>query len=158
MLPLLWWHRGQGIAILVSEHGDGEVISRVALALGFSLVRGSTSRGAERSLLELTRVASSGADVAVSPDGPRGPAHSFAPGALLTAYRASAPILMVAASASSAWRLKSWDRFMIPRPFARVTVAYGEPRIIRASTAREAAARAPQIRDELIALGRSIGA
>jgi hypothetical protein len=158
MLPLLWWHRNRGIAILISEHGDGEIIARIAQRLGYELVRGSTSRGAERALLESIRTVSSGTPVAITPDGPRGPAHSFAAGALLVSHRAGAPILPVAAAASRAWRLRSWDRFIIPKPFARVTVAYGEPAIVQATSARDAAAQAPGFQTQLAALGESIGA
>ena len=158
MLPLLWWHRHRGIAILISEHGDGEIIARVARRLGYGLVRGSSSRGAERALLESIRVASSGTAVAFTPDGPRGPVHSFAPGALLVSHRARAPILPIAASASRAWRLRSWDGFMIPKPFARVTVAYGEPEVVEAASARDAAAQAPRFQQRLAGLSDSLRA
>ena len=158
MLPLLWWHRNRGIAILISEHGDGEIIARIARSLGYDLVRGSSSRGAERALLESIRTASSGTPVAITPDGPRGPAQTFAAGALLVSYRAGAPVLPVAASASSAWRLRSWDRFMIPKPFARVTVAYGDAETVVAASARDAALQAPSFQARLGTLGESIGA
>lgn len=141
MLPLLWQHRGEGVAVLISEHRDGEIIARVASNLGFRTVRGSTSRGASRALLGLIHVLEQGLDVAITPDGPRGPLGSFAPGPLVASQRTGRAILMVAASASRAWRLGSWDRFLIPRPFARVTVAYGEPVVISDASARAAAAR-----------------
>lgn len=158
MLPLLWWHRNRGIAILISEHGDGEIIARIARSLGYDLVRGSSSRGAERALLESIRTASSGTPVAITPDGPRGPAHTFAAGALLVSYRARAPVLPVAASASRAWRLRSWDRFMIPKPFARVTIAYGEAETVVAASARDAALQTGSFQARLGTLGESIGA
>ena len=146
LLPLIWFHRGQGVAILVSEHRDGELIARVAESLGYGLVRGSTTRGAERALLSLVRELKSGHEVAITPDGPRGPAESFAPGALIASQRSGAPILPIAASADRAWRLRSWDRFLIPKPFARVTVAYGQPTTVTASTARDAAREAPRFK------------
>jgi lysophospholipid acyltransferase (LPLAT)-like uncharacterized protein len=143
MLPLLWTHRGQGVAVLISEHRDGEIIARAATALGFRTVRGSTYRGPDRALAGLVRELRAGHDVAVTPDGPRGPARHFAPGALIAAQRANAPIVSVGAAATRAWRLKSWDGFMIPKPFARVTVAY-DTASVEAPTAREAAAEAPR--------------
>lgn len=158
MLPLLWHHRRRGVAILISEHGDGEIIARIARTLGYELVRGSTSRGAERALLETIRLVSSGGPVAITPDGPRGPAHTFAAGALLVSHRAKAPILPVAAVASRAWRLRSWDGFMIPKPFARVTIAYGEPRTVQAESARDAAAQSPDFQRHLAQLGESLEA
>jgi lysophospholipid acyltransferase (LPLAT)-like uncharacterized protein len=146
MLPLLWHHRRQGISVLISEHRDGEIIARVASALGFRTVRGSTYRGAERALAGLVRELRAGHDVAVTPDGPRGPARHFAPGALVAAQRAGAPVVSVGVAAKRAWRLRSWDGFMIPKPFARVTVAYATAPV-QASTAREAAAEAPRFQE-----------
>lgn len=139
LLPLLWAHRDRGVVIMISEHSDGEIIARVAHSLGYRTVRGSTSRGAARALLGACREIESGATLAVTPDGPRGPAHSVAPGAAAIAQRTGAPMLPVSATASSAWHLRSWDRFMIPRPFARITVGYGDPLIVDSASARDAA-------------------
>jgi lysophospholipid acyltransferase (LPLAT)-like uncharacterized protein len=139
MLPLLFLHRDEGISVLISEHRDGELIARVAESLGFRTVRGSTSRGAARALAGMVRELESGRDVAVTPDGPRGPARSFAPGALIAAQRAAAPVIAVGMTARPAWQLRTWDRFVIPRPFGRVTVAYSDPVRLDSPTAREAA-------------------
>ena len=138
MLPLLYLHRDEGVAVLISEHRDGELIARIAQSLGFRTVRGSSSRGAARALAGMVRELESGRDVAVTPDGPRGPARSFAPGALIAAQRAAAPVIAVGVSARSAWRLKSWDRFVIPKPFGRVSVAYSDPMRLQSSSARAA--------------------
>src|SRR5687768_17027936 len=145
LLPLLWHHRQSRVAILISEHRDGELIARTAQWLGYNLIRGSTTRGAERALLSLVRELKSGREIAITPDGPRGPARKFAPGALVAAHRSQAPILPVAASADRAWRLGSWDRFVIPKPFARITVAYGEPAMIESTSARAAANEGPRL-------------
>lgn len=142
MLPLMWQHRGEGMAILVSSHRDGEIIARVSHSFGFRALRGSSSRGAGRALLGLVRELQGGGEVAVTPDGPRGPARRFAPGALVAAQRAGAHVIPVSAHAARAWRLGSWDRFMIPKPFTRVTVAYGPPTLVAAPTARGAAGEA----------------
>jgi lysophospholipid acyltransferase (LPLAT)-like uncharacterized protein len=138
MLPLLWHHRNQGVFVLVSEHKDGEVIARILQWMGYRLIRGSTSRGAGRALLGLVRTLKEGNDVAVTPDGPRGPRHQFAPGAAVAANRAGAPVVPAAASVDRCWKLKTWDGFVIPKPFARITVAYGEPTRVGGSTPREA--------------------
>lgn len=145
MLPLLWHHRDQGVAVLVSEHRDGETIARVLQMMGYALIRGSTSRGAGRALLGIVRTLREGGDVAVTPDGPRGPRHRFAPGAAIAANRAAAPILPTVAHVDRFWRLKTWDGFIIPKPFARITVAYGEPAMVTAQTPRAAAADAPRL-------------
>ena len=146
LLPLLWAHRSRGIAIMVSEHRDGEIITRIALGLGFRAVRGSTSRGAARALLAACRAIDEGRDVAVTPDGPRGPARSVAPGTVAIARRTGASIVPVAAAASRAWRLGSWDRFGIPKPFARVAVAYDHPIRIGADAPRDDIQEAEAIR------------
>ena len=139
LLPLLYHHRDQGVAILISEHSDGEIIARIATSLGYRTVRGSTSRGAARALLGLSRVLSDGGVLAVTPDGPRGPARSYAPGVAIVAQRSGAPVIAAAASAKWAWRLNTWDRFLIPLPFARVRVSYSDAVRVEASDAREAA-------------------
>jgi lysophospholipid acyltransferase (LPLAT)-like uncharacterized protein len=149
MLPLLWYHRREGVVVLASEHGDGELIARVAARLGYGAVRGSTTRGGGRALLGLIRAARDGHDIAVAPDGPRGPAEVFAPGAVVVAQRSRAPLVLVAAGAASAWRLRSWDRFLVPKPFARVTVRYADPQVVRAGSLRDASEQVPQFQEQL---------
>ena len=144
MLPLLYRHRGERVAILISEHRDGEIIARIAMALGHRTVRGSTTRGAGRALLSMVRQVESGQDIAVTPDGPRGPAKSFAAGALIVAQRTGAAIIPATVVARSAWHLGSWDRFMIPRPFTRVIISYGAAAHVKAGDARAASSEAPR--------------
>jgi len=144
LLPLLWHHRDEGVVLLISEHRDGELVARAAQSLGYALVRGSTTRGADRALISVIRELQAGREVAITPDGPKGPAGKYAPGALIAAQRSDAAILPVVAVADRAWRLKSWDRFMIPKPFARITVAYGQPTKVLAPTPRAAAEEGPR--------------
>ncbi len=139
MLPLLWRHRKRDTAILISEHGDGEIIARIAHSVGYRSVRGSSSRGGERALLGTVRELQDGHDVAFTPDGPRGPLESFAPGALIVAQRTGAPLVLISVDAARAWRLKSWDRFLIPKPFAQVRIEYEDPLYVEAPDARAAA-------------------
>ena len=152
LLPLLWAHRGQGIAVVISEHRDGEIIAQIAERLGYATVRGSSSRGGGRALIGLMRAVQAGRDGAVTPDGPRGPAHVFAPGAAIAAQRTGAPLVMVRATASRAWRLKSWDRFLVPKPFASVRVTYGPIAPVTAGSPREAAEEAPRLQAMLEAI------
>jgi lysophospholipid acyltransferase (LPLAT)-like uncharacterized protein len=127
LLPLLWRHRRQGIAIVVSEARDGEYLANYAESIGYRLVRGSSTRGAARALLGAVRELEAGRPVAFTPDGPRGPRREVKQGVVAAAQRASVQILPIHADADRAWRFASWDRFMLPKPFARVRVAYGEP-------------------------------
>lgn len=140
MLACTYAHRTP-TAVMVSEHRDGEIIARILEAFGFTAVRGSSSRGGARVLLEAAGVLAGGMDVAITPDGPRGPRHSYAPGALMLAVRARAPIVSITSHVDRAWRLRSWDAFEIPKPFARVTIGYSEPRAINSTNAREASER-----------------
>lgn len=146
LLPLTWVHRNRNVVAMISEHSDGEIIARLVHSIGYKTVRGSTTRGAARALLGACRVIEEGACLAVTPDGPRGPAESVAPGAAIIAQRTGAPMVPVSLKASSAWRLNSWDRFMIPKPFARVHVAYGDPITVDADSARDAARETELIR------------
>lgn len=140
LLPLAYCLRGKGIHVLVSEHRDGEIISRLLQTMGNDTIRGSTSRGGARALAEMARRLRAGKTVAVTPDGPRGPAHVFAPGALVAAQRSGAPVVTLRVDVDRAWRMRSWDEFMIPKPFAKITVAFGSPAIVGGSTPAEAVA------------------
>jgi lysophospholipid acyltransferase (LPLAT)-like uncharacterized protein len=147
LLPLLWYHRDESVAVLISEHRDGELVARAASSLGFRLIRGSTTRGADRALISIVRELQAGREVAITPDGPRGPARKFAPGALIAAQRSDSFIVPTVAVADRAWRLKSWDGFMIPKPFARVTIAYGKPAKVLAPSPRAAADEGPRFEE-----------
>jgi lysophospholipid acyltransferase (LPLAT)-like uncharacterized protein len=127
LLPLLWQHRGQGIAIVVSEAREGQYLADLGRVLGYRAVRGSSTRGASRALLGAVRELREGRAVAFTPDGPRGPRRELKPGVVAAAQRGGGVIVPIHAEASRAWRLHSWDRFMIPRPAARVTIRYGRP-------------------------------
>lgn len=145
LLPLLWHQRGENVAIVISEHRDGEIIARIAESLGYATVRGSSSKGGSRALIGLMREIDAGRDGAITPDGPRGPARVFAPGAAVAAQRTGALIAPIRAQASRAWRLRSWDRFLIPKPFARVTVSLGPLTGVQAASPRDAAGHAPRL-------------
>jgi hypothetical protein len=127
MLPLLWVHRDENVAVLISASRDGEIIAKIAETIGFRAVRGSSTRGGARALLGIVRELQAGSDVAFTPDGPKGPAFSFTPGAVVASAKGGAPMVLVRAWPKRAWRLKSWDSFMIPKPFTRVDVHHSEP-------------------------------
>ena len=142
LLPLAYAHRDRRIQVLVSESRDGEIIARIIANMGFGLVRGSSTRGAERAALEMVRRGREGFDLGITPDGPKGPRGSVAPGALMVASRAQVPIIPIGVAANRAMRASSWDRFLVPHPFARVAVVYGAPiRVARDGADREDAAK-----------------
>ncbi|MGH7583597.1 MAG: lysophospholipid acyltransferase family protein [Gemmatimonadales bacterium] len=127
LLPLLWLHRGQQIAIVVSDGLEGRYLASYATRIGYRPLTGSSSRGALAALRGAIRTLRTGAPVAFTPDGPRGPRRTVKPGIIRAAQRADALILPLHAVPTKAWSLGSWDRMMVPKPFARVDVAYGEP-------------------------------
>ena len=127
LLPLLWHHRNQDLAVLVSDSRDGQYVGDLGLALGYRVIPGSSSKGATRALLKAVRALREGCSVGFSPDGPRGPRQTMKPGVILAAQRARAPIVPVHATSDRAWRLNSWDKFLIPKPFSRVRIFYGQP-------------------------------
>ena len=125
LLPLLWQHRNQGVAIVVSEARDGQYLADLAASLGYRNVRGSSTRGGARALLTAVRELQAARAVAFTPDGPRGPRRELKPGVVMAAQRGGAVVIPIHAEADRAWRLHSWDRFMIPKPLARVQITYG---------------------------------
>jgi lysophospholipid acyltransferase (LPLAT)-like uncharacterized protein len=127
LLPLEYLYRGRRIHVLSSWHRDGEISARLMTALGFGVVRGSTSTGSARGLLGMLAKAREGLDVAITPDGPRGPARSVKRGIFFLAEKARSPIVPLAVAARPSRRLSSWDRFIVPLPFSRVAVVFGEP-------------------------------
>ncbi|MEP7227079.1 MAG: lysophospholipid acyltransferase family protein [Gemmatimonadales bacterium] len=155
LLPLLWQHRNQGVAIVVSEARDGQYLSDVATSLGYRTVRGSSTRGGARALLGAVRELRASGAVAFTPDGPRGPRRELKPGVVAAAQRGGAVIVPIHAEADRAWRLHSWDRFMIPKPLARVRITYGRPFEVAEGEAglAEGLARAAEGLDEVSRTG-----
>lgn len=123
----LYAHRNQGACVLVSQHRDGELIARVLLGFGYDVARGSTTRGGSRALMEMIRKARPRTAFAFTPDGPRGPKSKVQPGVLLLAQRSGFPIVPVAGGAAPRKVFSSWDGFVLPMPFSKASVVYGEP-------------------------------
>jgi len=127
LLPLIYTLRNRRIQILISRHRDGEMLRRVTERLGFGSVRGSTGKRGAQAILQMARRAAGGFDLAITPDGPRGPREKAQAGVVRIAQRAGIPVLPLTGASSRGWSLRSWDRFHIPAPFARVVVGYGPP-------------------------------
>jgi lysophospholipid acyltransferase (LPLAT)-like uncharacterized protein len=129
--------RGQRVCVLVSQHRDGEIAARVLRRWGIEVVRGSATRGGARGFLDMVEAHRAGFNIAILPDGPRGPRHVVKAGVVYLARATGAPIFPVSATARPAARLRSWDRMIVPLPFARVVLCAGEPLAIPAGTGRE---------------------
>jgi len=127
MLIFTYSHRKQKIHVLISQHKDGEFIARIIRNLGFVSVRGSTTRGGPKALFEMCKKTASGFDVAITPDGPKGPGFQVHPGIVYIAQRTGMPMVPITNSAENRWNLSSWDRFLIPKPFSKTVIMPGEP-------------------------------
>lgn len=152
MLVPAFHYRRIPAAVMISQHGDGELIAQVIGRLGcHEAVRGSSTRGGTRALLEMLQSKAS-LTWAITPDGPRGPRATVHDGVILLASESGRAILPHGFAFSSARRLSSWDRFAIPRPFARIAGVISEPLLVppdlprdsRQDYARELAARMRQ--------------
>jgi hypothetical protein len=111
---------------LTSASKDGAMVASAMAVFGLGAVRGSSSRRAVAALVGLKRALMEGLDVCLTPDGPRGPRYKIQPGFIKLAEATGAPIVPIHVRFSSAWRLKTWDRFVIPKPFSRVVVTFAE--------------------------------
>ena len=147
--PLLWafWHNRLLVvpllferyfpsrlgAALTSESKDGEILSAVLNCFGVGAVRGSSSRGGARALIEMRRRVETGWMMAITPDGPRGPRYYLNPGLVKLAQVTDGVIMPVRIEYSRYWELKGWDRFRIPKPFSKVTVVFDVPQSPRAT-------------------------
>jgi len=126
MFVLIYFYRRMRIDVLISQHSDGELVTRVVKGLGYLPVRGSSTRGGLKGFFELSQEAR-GRSLAITPDGPRGPREVVQPGIILLAQRTGLPIVPLGASAQKRLVLPSWDGFLIPHPFSRAVVIEGPP-------------------------------
>jgi lysophospholipid acyltransferase (LPLAT)-like uncharacterized protein len=127
MLILVYTHRGQKNQVLTSQHRDGEIIARIIKRLGFGTVRGSTTHGGFEAILQMANKVKEGYNLAITPDGPKGPAFQVQPGTVVIAQKGGIPIIPITDSAQRRWTLKSWDKFIIPKPFSKAVVIIGKP-------------------------------
>ena len=125
VLPCTIYFRTTGATILISRSFDGELVTRVLETFGFHAVRGSSSSGAREGLLGLKKVIENGGPAIFTADGPRGPIYQTKMGAIKLAQLTGAPIGAFHLQPEHAWVLKSWDRFLIPKPFTRICVSWG---------------------------------
>ena len=124
LLVCAWRFRNRGVTILISRSFDGELIARTVERLGFVAIRGSSSRDGSFGLRNLHRAYLAGHYCAITADGPRGPAMVAKPGVTQLANSPAATVGAFYAHPERAWQLRSWDRFLIPKPFSRVTIAW----------------------------------
>ena len=124
------------LAMLLSKHRDAEVLARVANHLGFDCVRGSTNRGSTSALMDLRRRGRY-MHLTITPDGPRGPRRKLAVGPIYLASRLGLPIVPLGFGIDRPWRMNSWDRFALPRPFSQIRGIVGPEVHVPAGAGRD---------------------
>jgi lysophospholipid acyltransferase (LPLAT)-like uncharacterized protein len=115
------------VKTMISQSKDGEIIAKVYSFLGIGSIRGSSSKGATKALISTIKEIKSGCDVALTPDGPRGPRFSVADGVIAIAQKSGARIVVLNSIPSSFWQFKSWDKFILPKPFGKIDFYMSEP-------------------------------
>jgi hypothetical protein len=145
---VVFWHNrllmcpfaymGKDMNVLISGHGDGELIANVMKGFGFHRVRGSSSKGGAAAIRELVQLVRKNSDLAITPDGPRGPAEVVKQGVAHVARTTGRPILPLSFASSRSKRFNSWDRFLLPYPFSRGVFVWGEPLYYRKGESLEA--------------------
>jgi lysophospholipid acyltransferase (LPLAT)-like uncharacterized protein len=126
MFPLLFTYRGRKAGVIVSPSRDGELMSRVLKLFGFKVFRGDTKSHGSRALMKLIKYGNKGFEIAITPDGPKGPRRKAKMGTFLIAKRTDIPILAIRVKADRAFRFSSWDKLMLPYPFSRITIELNE--------------------------------
>lgn len=114
------YRRGRPLVALISASGDGAWLTAFFSLVGMRAARGSSSRLGREAATALVDAQRAGYDIGITPDGPRGPCYEVKPGAVIVPRRTGAPLLLIGGEFSSAWQLRSWDRFYLPKPFSRV--------------------------------------
>lgn len=132
-------HRGEGIVTMASQSKDGEIIAQWLAGNGYSVVRGSTTRGGSEALRQMVRQVRSGRHAALTVDGPKGPPRVVQPGVVQLARLTGAWILPITSASSRPRFLASWDRYLLPLPFSRNVVTYGDPFPIEDSVSEQKA-------------------
>jgi lysophospholipid acyltransferase (LPLAT)-like uncharacterized protein len=134
-MPPIWQKTGgkdRNSVVLTSASKDGTTLATAMSMFGLGAIRGSSSRRAVSALIGMKKALRDGFDVCVTPDGPKGPRYIVQPGVIKIAQATGTQIVPIHIRYSSAWRLKTWDRFVIPKPFSRVSVVFDEPHTIPA--------------------------
>jgi len=141
IISLLLNRKKEGVKVMISSSKDGDYIAEPAKLFGYVPIRGSSTRQGAKAFRQILNHTQNNSDncqlpivncsVAITPDGPKGPAFEFKPGALQLSLLSGLPIIAVRVTVSSAWRFDSWDGFILPYPFAKINIYYSEPYIIK---------------------------
>lgn len=158
MLLPVYYLRNRGIVSLVSHHIDGEIITRIVQRLGYVIRRGSPREGGMEGFREMLHDLKAGRVLSIFPDGPTGPRHSIRDGVIHLARLTGAPLVPLVFSAHPSWRAKSWDKYMIMKPFSKGLLQFGEPIYLPRKISREGGLDAcrEQIRQVMIDMEQAL--
>jgi len=138
---------------LISASRDGDLVSILIKRSGYGTIRGSSSRKGVSALRQLVDTLAGGSNVLFTPDGPRGPVYEASQGVVFLAQKTGAPVVPIHMEYSSCWRLKSWDRFIVPHPFAKLRAIFGMPlRIAETQTPEEFEAERMRLQNAMMDL------
>lgn len=115
------------VKAMISNHKDGEAITRIVEFLGIGSIRGSSSKGGAKALISTIKELKAGNDIAITPDGPRGPRFSIADGIVAISQKSKAKIVVFNCRPTKYWQMKSWDKFIVPKPFGTIEFFIQEP-------------------------------
>lgn len=140
-------------AALISASRDGDLLADAIKRFGFDVVRGSSSRMGASAIIQLSEVLASHRDVVITPDGPRGPVYELGPGIIFLAQKTGVAVVPMNVEYSSCWRVRSWDKFILPRPFSKIRAVIGLPHRVRStSTPEEFEAERLRVQNAMMAL------
>src|SRR5213593_1018488 len=148
-LATYFW-RNRGIVVMTSRNRDGEYIARVIRRFGYGAARGSSSRGGRRALAEMIRELRQNKDVGFTIDGPRGPRYVAKPGAVWIASKTGSAIFPFHISAQKTWALRSWDEFLIPKPFTRARVLMAPPIYVKPDASEQEVEEAQELLQQVL--------
>ncbi len=122
MIPYAYkrYKKSPKVKLLISEHFDGNLIAKTLNRFGFETIRGSSTRGGVKALIQSIKELKAGYDLGITPDGPKGPRHEVSDGIVVMAQKAKVKITLVEIKSSTFWQLDSWDKFVIPKPFGTI--------------------------------------
>ncbi|MCK4571536.1 lysophospholipid acyltransferase family protein [candidate division WOR-3 bacterium] len=127
MLPVLFSHKKRGVGIIVSLSPDGELVARILKILGYKVFRGDTEKRGRKVMKELIQYGKGNKEIAITPDGPKGPRREVKRGVFVIARRTELPLFAVKIEAGRCFRFSSWDRFMLPLPFSKIKISIRGP-------------------------------
>jgi hypothetical protein len=141
--------RRRPMYVLISQHNDGALITATMRWFGINSVRGSRKLGGAQAVRTMLTITERGGNISITPDGPRGPFQKAAEGAAFVAAKTSYPLLPISFSASRHWRFRSWDKFMMPKPFSRLVYVVAAPFSVTADTQEGLNAATAQLEQSL---------